>query len=81
VKVQKPEKQALDVLTCDTASHIVQYLMEDYETLLLLAERSGVAHSAPRVSGHLKVSLREAKKFAKDVQKLAEPLIELLPPG
>ena len=81
VKEQKPEKEPLDVLACETASDVAQYLMQSYETLLLLAERSGVTHSAPRVSGHLKVSLREQKKLSKDVQRLAEPLIEQLRPA
>ncbi len=81
VKEQKPEKEPLDLLACQASSDIAQYLMHSYETLLLLAERSGAAHSAPRVSGHLKVSLREEKKLGKDIQGLAEPLIEQLRPA
>jgi ferritin-like metal-binding protein YciE len=78
---QRPEKEPFDVYVAHAAGDIARYVMDDYQSMLLLAERSGVAHTAPRISDLLKVSAREAKKLGKDIQKLADPLVEQLRPS
>jgi ferritin-like metal-binding protein YciE len=81
VREQKPEKAPLDVYTAHAASDVAHYVMEEYQAMLLLAERSGIAHSSPKVSDLLKVSTKEAKKIGKDIQKLTESLVEQLRPA
>jgi ferritin-like metal-binding protein YciE len=81
IREEKPETEPLDVQAAETASDICQYLMQSYQTMLMLAERSGVTHSTPKVADLLKVSSREEKKIGQDIQKLSDPLIEQLRPS
>jgi ferritin-like metal-binding protein YciE len=78
---EKPEKEPLDVYVAHAAADIAQYMMEGYEAMLLLAERSGATHATPKISDLLKVSTRETKKIGKDIQKLTDPLVEQLRPS
>jgi ferritin-like metal-binding protein YciE len=79
VSEEKPEKEALDLEAAEVASDVASYLMDTWEAMLLLAERSGVSSAAPKIGDFLHVSHKEEKKLSKDIGKLLEPLIELLP--
>ena len=75
----RPEKEAIDVEAAEFASDVAEYLMQTYEAMPFLAERSGVSHATPKIADLLKVSGKEGKKLGKDLKKLLEPLVELLP--
>ena len=81
VKQEKPDKEPMDVYLAHTASDIAAYLTDEYESMLLLAERSGVNHASPKVSDLLKVSGKETKKIGNDIHKLVETLVEQLRPS
>lgn len=81
VSQEKPDKEPLDIYLAHTASDVANYLMDEYESMLLLAERSGITHATPKVSELLKVSGKECKKIGTDIHKMIEPLIEQVRPS
>jgi ferritin-like metal-binding protein YciE len=81
VSEEKPDKEPLDVEAVEIAGGAASYLMDTWEAMLLLAERSGISSAAPKIGDFLHVSHKESKKLSKDIGKLMEPLIELLPPS
>ena len=81
LKKQRPNKAVFDAFAGSTAAGITQYSMDTFETILQLAERSGVTTSAPKVADNLEVSRKEHKKLHKDLQKLNEQLMERLRPS
>jgi ferritin-like metal-binding protein YciE len=49
VSEEKPEKEPLDVEAAEVASDVASYLMDTWEAMLLLAERSGVSSATPKI--------------------------------
>jgi ferritin-like metal-binding protein YciE len=81
LKKQRPGKEVFDAFAGSSAGDITQYSMDTFETMLQLAERSGVTTAAPKIGDNLQVSMKEHKKLHKDFKKLNEQLLQRLRPS
>jgi ferritin-like metal-binding protein YciE len=81
LKKQRPHKEAFDAFAGSSASDITQYSMDTFETMLQLAEQSGITTAAPKIGDNLHVSMKEHKKLNKDLKKLNEQLVQRLRPS
>jgi ferritin-like metal-binding protein YciE len=80
-KVQKPEKEILDVFVAHVAGDIAQYAMEEFQGMLQIAEQAGATNASPKIADNLQVSMKEHKKIHKDIQKLTDTLIQQIRPS
>src|SRR5919108_1165985 len=68
VRDQKPEKEVLDTFLAGSAADIAQYAMEEFQSMLQVAEQSGATNTSPKIADNLHVSMKEHKKIHKDIQ-------------
>lgn len=78
---ERPSKETMDVFVAHVAADIASYAMDEYESMLQVAEHAGVTNASPKIADNLQVSMKEHKKLQKDVKKLTEKLIQQLRPA
>jgi ferritin-like metal-binding protein YciE len=80
-KEQRPEKEVMDVFLAHSATDLAQYAMDEYQTMLEVAEQAGATNSSPKIADNLQVSMKEHKKIHKDIKKLSDQLVSQLRPA
>jgi ferritin-like metal-binding protein YciE len=81
VSQQKPSDEMTDFVAADVIIDLEQYLMQTYDSLSQLAEKSGVSDATPTVGDLIGRTMKDEKKTAKQIQKLSKQLVEELRPS
>jgi ferritin-like metal-binding protein YciE len=81
VRDEHPASGVLDVYAADHAMSLAQEGMDEYESLMQLAERAGLMHSIPKLGDLFEPGMKEERRLARKLKKVSEKLVDKLRPS